>query len=234
MSESNKPKSYKKWKILILSVENSERRKHVENLKMVLENHQIETEIIDAYYYKTTDVVEKLLSFGIMYDSPTLTLSQSQIGCFLSHREAWRKIQSAPDNESETLHIILEDDMDLMDPDNFNIYYLLEDIQQLQNFDGLILWKHPRQLFENDPKNITENLQEFYYQWGLCAYCVTKPAASKLLEINRFYQPVDEMVFKDIFPSLNVFYVKNQHFMNMGGLTSDSKYGTQFKSLIWT
>ena len=230
-------KKYTKWKVYIISVEESDRRENVERLKQVLEYKNIKTEIINAYYYKTTNVVNKLLSSGISYYSPDLNLSQSQIGCFLSHREAWKKIESDPESET-TLSIILEDDMDLIDSNNFNLDYLLDDIniesEKSASIDGLIMWKHPVQLSENNPKNVTKNLQEFYYQWGLCAYCITKETATKLLTIKQFYEPVDQIVFKDIFPKLNIYHTVKEHFINLGQLTGNYKNGIQFKSLIWT
>lgn len=225
---------YKRWKCYILSIkEDTERRKHVENLKTILEEKQIETELLDGFYYKTMDVVNKMESLGIVYDSPEYRISQSQIGCFLSHRQVWEKIKNEPD--PDVISFILEDDMDLKDSDNFDLEYLLDDINELKRenrFDGIVLWKHPSKYTKT--KNKTKYLQEFYYQWGLCAYCITKETAEQLLEIKRFYDPIDEIVFKDFFPNLHIFYSKREHFVNLGGLTSDDKFGKMFKSIIWT
>lgn len=232
-----------KWKFYILSVKESDRRENVEKLKLQLESKGIETEIIDAFYFKITDVVAKLNSKQITYDSPNMVLAQSQIGCFLSHRAAWERIseiEETIDEKKETLSIILEDDMDLLDPDNFNIDYLLEDIEKIENhkenpqqIDALVMWKHPNQFSNIEQKNKTENLLEFYYQWGLCAYCIKKKTAEELLKIKRFYQPVDEIVFRDIFPNMNVYFTKQEHFINLGGLTSAEVVGKKFQSLIW-
>jgi len=41
-------------------------------------------------------------------------LSQAQIACFLTHRKSW-EIISSKDNYNDTIHIILEDDMDIPD-----------------------------------------------------------------------------------------------------------------------
>ena len=241
----NKPQDYK-WKVYILSIKDSERRSHVENLQTQLENKGIETEIIEAFYWKTTDILGEMFSKQIIYDSPNLLLSQSQIGCFLSHRAAWERIAETSILEEtigyrkKTLSIILEDDMDLIDPDNFDIDYLLEDIEKIENqeentqkIDAIIMWKHPNQFSNTEVKYKTENLLEFYYQWGLCAYCIKKETAEELLKIKRFYTPIDEIVFQDIFPNMNVYLTSKEHFVNLGGLSSEETIGKKFKSLIW-
>ena len=103
-------------KAYILSVKESDRRPNAENLKTKLESIGIPTEIIDAYYFLETDVVTKLYEDGCYYDSPNKTISQSQIGCFLSHREAWKRIATDPEQSTKTF--IIEDDMVLDDSKN--------------------------------------------------------------------------------------------------------------------
>ena len=115
---------YTKWKAYILSIPDSDRRENVENMKVLLESHGIPTKILDGFYYKQMDVMSVLYSKGLIYDCPDKSLSLSQIGCFLSHRQAWEHIAAEPN--LEVLSIIIEDDMILLD--SFNINYLLHDI----------------------------------------------------------------------------------------------------------
>jgi GR25 family glycosyltransferase involved in LPS biosynthesis len=224
------PSNYKKWKAYILSVKDSDRRIHVENLKIKLESNGIETVIIDAIYYKNDDVLQMLYNNGIIYDCPEKTLSLSQIGCFLSHRKVWELIACSID--TDTISIIIEDDMDI-DENNFNLDYLFPDINGLETFDGLILWKHPDQIHEN-PKEKTLNLLDFYYQWGLCVYCIIPQIADILLKsINRFYSPVDQILFGEFFPKMSIYMCKREHFLNLGKLSSFDFDKKHFKSLIW-
>ena len=225
---------YTKWKAYILSIPDTDRRPHVENLKCELESRGIPTEILNGFYYKTTDVVSALYDRGITYDCPAKTLSQTQIGCFLSHRQAWERIQAETD--PQVLSIIIEDDMALRDPTEFNLDYLLADINQQPIFHSLILWKHPAQMREN-PTYQTPNLLEFYYQWGLCAYGISRELAAHLVEsIKRFYIPVDQMLFIKFFPKFSngIFMTAREHFENLGKLSSFDEDTKPFKSLIWT
>lgn len=227
------PFKYKKWKVYILSVPGSDRCSNVENLKVLLEGHGISTKILNGFYYKQIDVINELYSRGIIYDCPSKTLSLSQVGCFLSHRQAWERI--CAEEDPEVLSIIIEDDMTLLDSENFSIDYLLEDINQQENFDGIILWKHPEQIKEN-PNYKTPNLLEFYYQWGLCVYGITRELACDLLQsIKRLHIPVDQVLFCDIFPKISegIYMVSREHFNNLGRLSSFDKEERVFKSLIW-
>ena len=212
-------------KAYILSVKESDRRPSAENLKTQLENIGISTTIIDAYYYLTTDVVTKLYVDGCYYDSPNKTVSQSQIGCFLSHREAWKMASETP----QMCSLIIEDDMVLDDTKNPNDLAKL--ISKSSDADALVLWKHPKQYDETTVVPHGVNLLEFYFQWGLCVYCITQETAQKLLEIRRVYDPVDLMVFRDVFPNLRVFFAKQEYFLNMGSLSGNET--TKFESLIW-
>jgi GR25 family glycosyltransferase involved in LPS biosynthesis len=215
-------------KAYILSVKESDRRHNAENLKTQIELIGISTKIIDAYYFLETDVISKLYEDGCYYDSPNKTVSQSQIGCFLSHREAWKQIATDPDPNIRG--IIIEDDMVLDNSNNTNdLVDFLE--ESSSNSDALVLWKHPEQYNKTKIVSHNENLLEFYFQWGLCVYCISQNTAQKLLEIQRVYDPVDLMVFRDVFPNLRVFFSKQEYFLNMGSLAGDKT--SRFESLIW-
>jgi len=226
---------YKKWKAYILSIPGVDRRSNAENLKVLLETHGIPTEILDGFYYKQRDVLHDLYSLGIEYDCPDQSLSLSQVGCFLSHRQAWERIREEKD--PEVLSIILEDDMTLLQPENFFIDYLLEDINKQDSFHGIVLWKHPAQIRKN-PDYRTPNMMEFYYQWGLCAYGITRELAGHLLQsIQKLRKPVDQVLFGDIFSedsiSNGVFMATREHFANLGRLSSFDKETRKYKSFIW-
>jgi GR25 family glycosyltransferase involved in LPS biosynthesis len=221
----------KNWKIYILSIPESDRRTHVEKLKTKLENKGIRVEILDGFYYKSTDVLEKMQTEGILYDSPENKLSLSQIGCFLSHRQAWQRILS--ETEPNVRSIILEDDMDIItDNENFDINYLWDEITE-NEVDALVMWKHPDKITSENQICKTPHLLEYYYQWGLCAYYITPQTAEILLNITRFYAPIDEIIFRDIFPKLCVYFTKREHFMNLGKISSFQTTETVFKSMIW-
>lgn len=225
---------YKIWKAYILSIPNSDRRKNVENLKVILEAHGIITEILDGFHYHQIDVIDLLYKQGITYDCPDKSLSLSQIGCFLSHRQAWERISK--ESNQEVLSIIIEDDMTILNPQDFNIDYLLEEINKQDTFHGIILWKHPEQI-KNNPIYKTKNLLEFYYQWGLCAYSITHELAIKLLtSIKKIHIPVDQILFGEIFPTISsgMFMSTREHFENLGRLSSYDNVEKKFKSMIWS
>ena len=188
---------------------------------------------MDGFYHKDVDVIKELYGRGIEYDCPDKSVSLSQIGCFLSHRQAWERISQETD--PEVLSIIIEDDMTLLEPESFSIDYLFKDINQQENFQGIVLWKHPEQIKEN-PQHKTPNLLEFYYQWGLCVYGITKELANKLLDdIKKLKKPVDQVLFQDIFPSISygIFMASREHFENQGVFSCFDNKCRKYKSLIW-
>lgn len=211
-------------KIYVISVkENIERRQHVDNLTIKLNNLGFIVEIIDAIYWKTTNVMQLLQQLNINVTN----LAQSQIACFLSHRLVWQKIET--NTKTNDINIILEDDMDLTNIELFNnIKNNLVNI----SYDGVIMWKHPDKLpTKFSPYN--KYLVNYYSQWGLCAYTVNSNLCNKMLEINNINMPIDDYLYNYIFPNYKVYLTHIDPFTNLGFLGGTHTEGHQFKSLIY-
>jgi GR25 family glycosyltransferase involved in LPS biosynthesis len=223
------------WKIYIISVkENLERRTHVENLLQKLQKLGFTVEIIDAYYWKNINVLEKLneLHISFAYDG---TLSQSQIACFLSHRLVWEKVQKSYENGLNEIPIILEDDMDLHD---FELFSEMEkEMQKIDYkllYDGIIMWKHPDKIPSDDKiQHISSNIINFYSQWGLCAYSIQPNLCTKMLSINYITNPIDDYLYDEIFPKYNMIMTSKDPFINHGFLGGYQFREHKFSSLIW-
>jgi GR25 family glycosyltransferase involved in LPS biosynthesis len=223
------------WKIYILSVkENIERRHHVNTFAEKAKTFGFDVEIIDGYYWKTINVIDKLNTLNISFDVNS-SLSQSQLACFLSHRLAWVKIFESYKNNSKTPSIILEDDMDLHDFELFlNTEKELINEKYFNYYDGLIMWKHPDKIPTPDKiKHINNNLIRCYPQWGLCAYSIQPQLCEKMLAINRIDRPIDDYLYQIIFPKYNIMMTLNDPFENLGFLGWEKNREYKFTSLIW-
>jgi GR25 family glycosyltransferase involved in LPS biosynthesis len=214
-----------KWKIYIISVkESEERREHVNRLVDKATQYGFEVEIIDAFYWKTTNVLEKMEEYGIQFNR-NVNLTQSQIACFLSHRLTWSKIYSSDNDE---IAIILEDDMDLT---NFELFCLTEkDMMNIKEYDSIIMYKYP----EQTPKSldvIGNNLIPFYFQWGLCAYTVSKNLCERLMEISYIDDAIDN--YLNVFPEYNIYFTAVDPFTNYGYLGCQNYNSiNKYKSLL--
>jgi len=212
------------WKIYIVSVkECRERRRFVEHQKKKLEYYGFHVEIIDAIYWQTTNVMDRMnqLEIDFLYH-----ISQTQIACFLSHRMIWQKIVDCQDEYA----IVLEDDIDLAD---FDLFLQSEkELSTLDSFHGLIFWKHPEKL-RLDTEKISKNLIKAYEQWGTCAYHLSPKICAELLEISHLTKPIDNYLYNDIFPVYNtIFMTERDPFINIGLIENREVYGYTFKSLI--
>lgn len=223
----------------ILSIKNSERREHVENVsKKLLTLGFQKVEIIEAIYWKEVDVLSMLNDLKIELIS-NHNLSQSQIACFLTHRKCWEIIASK-ENNLNTTHILLEDDMDI--PDDLTIKSLekVYNSINLNDYDSIFLYKHPEQL-SNSSNLILHNeyLYKHYFQWGLCAYSISPTFASDLCYLTKSIEnPVDIYLQNDFFEKYKkdrIFYTVKNFFINLGFLAGNYDYGKYyFKSNIWS
>lgn len=213
------------WKIFIISVKEClERRTNVENFKDKVEKLGFKVEIIDAIFWKTTNVMDKMNELGISFSN----VSQTQIACFLSHRLAWEKAKTC--NEKS---IIIEDDMISLNLD------LLSTIENEINseMDGIIMWKHPKHPNRmNEFEYVSTNLIKSYKQWGLCAYFVRTNLCEKMLSINYLDKPIDDYLYDKIFPNYRMLMTADDLFENIGylGPIENFVHNYQFKSLIWS
>lgn len=221
------------WKIYILSVkEIPERRIHVEKLAEKLKNIGFYVEIIDGYFWKSINVVDVMNHLGLSFDHNS-NLSQSQIACFLTHRLAWEKINESYDEKKNEIPIILEDDMDLND---FELFLKIEkEIYDLHNnYDGIIMWKHPDKLPNSNITFLSDYLIELYNQWGTCAYNISHELSKKLLSINFIDRPLDNYLYEIVYPNYKIIMTFQDPFINLGFLAGNTiSTDTKFTSLIW-
>ena len=156
---------------------------------------QLSQETIDSYYDRD------YFSFNATY-FPNIVqpggLSNGEVACFLSHRKCWQKII----DDNQPYAAIFEDD----------VYFSKDSALYLANGDWLpadadivkfelmtrklIVDKNPTNQFNG------RVITRFYNtNVGAAAYVVTRKAAEKLLKMTeRFYLPVDHVMFGDLFP----------------------------------
>lgn len=207
---------------IITLLESSERVENVKKLETKLKARGYHVEIIPAYYYKSVNIYDIMHRENIVNTDTNKSLVLTQLGCFLSHREAWKKIQSHSEN---AVHIIIEDDMNL--DDQVELY----DFNKIPEHDAVILWRHPSQL--NTPNtHVQDGLLHQYFQWGMCAYAITPSFAKELLEIKQIDIPIDVLLYRDVYPHKKVFVTERSPFINLGYLGVPSDY--QYKSWIYT
>ena len=196
------------YHIFIVSVkENTARRAYVERLSRTLKAMGAKVDIIDAFYWKTTNVMSLLSEYGITYNAPDNNVSLSQVGCFLSHFSIWMKISSLDDDKR---YIILEDDMDLVSDFNFtDLTFALP-----KDYDMVHLWKHPAQASLYDAHHVKgQSYSTYYPQWGATAYIIT-PHVSQIFvkELNTIYAPLDDMLMKDTWKYLRRYIMSKDYF----------------------
>jgi GR25 family glycosyltransferase involved in LPS biosynthesis len=218
------------WHIFIISVKESHRRDHVEELAIKLIEKGATVHIIDALYWKIHNVCDELYRNSIhLFKYPNI--SQAHIGVFVSHRKVWKEISEMNPNDR---YIILEDDMNI--DDNFNF----EEIDTCINstptpYDCVTLWRHPHQQSHQKDYTVNEYISNFYYTWGLCAYVVTPSFVKTLCDnIHVFDYPVDEILLRDWFPKSQTYIAIKDYFINEGFIGEGDKGNYKFKSLVWT
>ena len=205
---------------IITLLESSERVENVKKLETKLKARGYHVEIIPAYYYKSVNIYDIMHRENIVNTNGSLALTQ--LGCFLSHREVWKRIQSHSEND---VHIIIEDDMNL--DDQVELY----DFNKIPEHDAVILWRHPSQL--NTPvTHVQEGLLHQYFQWGMCSYAITPSFAKEILDIKQIDVPIDLLLYRDVYPHKKVFVTEHSPFINLGYLGVPSDY--QYRSWIYT
>jgi len=207
---------------IITLLESSERVENVKKLEIKLKARGYHVEIIPAYYYKSVNIYDIMHRENIVNTDTNHSLVLTQIGCFLSHREVWKRIQSHSEND---VHIVIEDDMNL--DDQVELY----DFNKIPEYDAVILWRHPSQL--NTPVTyVQEGLLQQYFQWGMCAYAIRPSFAKELLDIKQIDTPIDLLLYRDVYPHKKVFVTEHSPFINLGYLGVPGEY--QYKSWIYT
>jgi GR25 family glycosyltransferase involved in LPS biosynthesis len=220
----------------ILSIKNSDRREHVENLsKKLLESGFQTVEIIDAIYWKEDDVLNIVKELDLKINTNNIALSQ--IACFLTHRKSW-EIIATKKYDSNIIHIIIEDDMDITES------FSIEELEKVYHsidptfYDSIFLYKHPEQA--SKPDNLilyNEFLLKHYFQWGTCAYSIHPDFAKELCNFTvNMDCSLDNFLQIEVFQKYKknrIFYSINDYFLNLGFLGGN--YGEyRFKSNIWS
>lgn len=135
-------------------------------------------------------------SFPCEYDSGSrirvygYDLSLGEIGCFLSHRNLWRRCQ-----ETKTPHLIMEDDIELGDnfQEAFDAISRIRKPFELLRLSGLTERVKSQILIERiGPWSVVEELKD---PGGSGAYLLFPSGARKLLaESSRFHEPIDNFL----------------------------------------
>jgi GR25 family glycosyltransferase involved in LPS biosynthesis len=219
----------------ILSIKNSNRREHVEELsKKILELGFKKVEIIDAIYWKECDVLNILNELNIELKNYN-NISLSQIACFLTHRKSWDLI-ACKENNLNDIHIILEDDMDISSDFSIEELKKVYDSIHLKDYDSIFLYKHPEQVYHSSNLvHYNEYLLKHYFQWGLCAYSIHPIFAKELCIFNNYLNgALDNQLQNDIFEKKKhrIFYTVKDYFTNLGYLGGNHKE-YRFESNIW-
>ena len=202
------PDKLPKYHVFIISVRESLiRRPHAVALKEKLIRKGVQTDILDAFYWKTCDVMKALADYGLTYTAPNNNVSLSAVGCFLSHYKLWKRIAAADPTER---FIVLEDDMDI--GPEFDLTELTETLPS--QYDIVYLWKRPEQAAQQ-PSHIVagEAYSTYYTQWGTNAYMITPSAAKYCLDtIKTLDLPVDYLLIKYIFNNIKSFIMVKDYF----------------------
>jgi GR25 family glycosyltransferase involved in LPS biosynthesis len=210
---------------IVTVLESSERTANVNNVKQKLEAMGHSVEFIPAYYHKSCDIKNVLQQNGIAYDPATKYVHPAEIACFMSHREAWKKIA---DGNPDTVHIILEDDMNI-DPRES-----LYDFHNAPAYDCILLWRHPQQM-NTEVTYAGDGLLHYYHQWGSCAYAMTPTFSKELLtQITSMEGPVDAVLYGEIYPGKRVYIAEKNYFHNRGYIGGTVEYVHELDSLIWS
>lgn len=220
----------KKLCLYMVSIpEVEERRSNVLNLQKRLEK-KFECFIVDAFLWRNHDVFKILQDEKIELEQSSPT-SLSQIGCFLSHRKVWQQIASSTNKDA--IHIIIEDDMTVIDDFEQKVSDFIDQINR--PIDAVIMWKHPHQEQEQLKQEIYDGcMSSFYFQWGLCSYMITQEFASILVSsIQKLTAPIDLQLAHCIFPYYRVFIAIPQFFINLGDLGTGFNQHKKFSSCIW-
>ena len=183
------------WPIYLINLEGNTSR--FENCKTQFQAENIDFERIEAI--NGWNLAEQEIS--AVYDSESnkkfgrYPLTKPEIGCYLSHLKAWKKIANSSDNGG----FIFEDDFNIITSTNNHPH--LKSILELISNDAKD-WDMVK-LFSYHPKNNFIDMQELGggysivtpYKIPQCAlgYALRRDSAQKLINhYQTFFRPVDE------------------------------------------
>ncbi|MCL6707225.1 glycosyltransferase family 25 protein [Pseudomonas sp. R2.Fl] len=119
----------------------------------------------------------------IRAERPNASWSRGQIGCFFSHLEAWRRIAEGDD----AYGLVLEDDLHLSEdfsrfaaPDRMNAFPADADIIRLEATSNSVLLGPS--VLDVDGRALRRTRSS---TWCTGAYLLSKPAAAKLLALDK-------------------------------------------------
>lgn len=189
----------------------NDKKRYEHIIKLISKNNIRDYNIVEATDGKKIDVnfyYEK----GYIQKEAIHNLRQGAIGCALSNIFLWEKFLKTNNN----MLLIMEDDIYFTK--DFEIK-LKNYIQHLpNNFDITQLWAHPAQYktrFLKSP-NINKYVKKGFGQYGTVAYIISKKGAIKLLKYCKpIYEPIDEMIKKQIEYGNVISYVPTQEIIQM-------------------
>jgi len=170
----------------VISLPRARERREIVKAQLSTSPPFLSWEFIDAVDGK------KLISDPIEYNRKHAerlmgwTLSYGEIGCFLSHREAWRKCLL-----KNRIILVLEDDFFIKPNFPSAIDFAIENISTWDMLRLQALHEHGdrRVIKRNGEFIIVQNKQD---PFGSTAYLVKPESANILLQSSsRFYEPVD-------------------------------------------
>lgn len=127
-------------------------------------------------------------------------LSKGEIACFLSHRKCWEKICKS-DNPN-AYAVVLEDDVVF----SKDAAAFLEDHAWIPADADLVKLEvlTRKLIIDTKPTTTLQGKAVFRFyssNLGTAAYIISKKAAEKLLQMTeKFYVPIDHVMFGDLFP----------------------------------
>jgi GR25 family glycosyltransferase involved in LPS biosynthesis len=161
---------------------------------------------------------------------PGISMTLGAIGCAMSHRFAWMRINTDPLINSA---LILEDDIQLDDQFNQKLAHI-QNYAKHRNFDYDVLFigYHPATLKYIDKSYVNEMFVKSSQIYGLFGYIVTKKGAEKLLRVFPVTEQIDTELYKSMHKlNINVLLVKP----DMRIVTSEpSEIATRYGSDIQT
>jgi glycosyl transferase family 25 len=132
--------------------------------------------IIEGVNGETIDIKQMEESGDLEYLNEWNKLTRGQIGCFLSHRRAWKKIA---EGHSE-YGFIIEDDCDLR-PAKQTLDVIQSGLLEAKDMKWDILYIARNPALCKIRKRLRPHVVQVGKTWGLFAYVVSKKAAKELL-----------------------------------------------------
>ena len=203
------------------------RKKHIKKLNIS------NALIFEAYDWKDPNLLNYIKESKLIINKKFSNEAfLGQFGCFLSHYKLWEYIF----NKQIDYALIMEDDIDIPDIDNFDklINNCVKNLPS--DFDYLHLFIHPDKqnpLYLNAKHDEITKAEDNY---GTVAYLVSITGIKKLLEFNKIiFAPIDRQINYQIqINKLNAYMIKNPFIHTVGETIYKKNVDeNEFPSNIW-